>query len=62
MAHQGVLEAHVGVALHLKLLFRVSAQPDLALDELQSKLHCEAGVSLRLLQIWKLLRKLSVRL
>ena len=37
-------------------------QPDLTLAEVQQKLLGEAGVSLSLPQIWKLLRKLGLRL
>jgi transposase len=37
-------------------------QPDLTLAEVQQKLLSEAGVSLSLPQIWKLLRKLGLRL
>ena len=37
-------------------------QPDLTLAEVQQKLLSEAGVSLSLPQVWKLLRKLGLRL
>jgi len=37
-------------------------QPDLTLAEVQQKLRGEAGVSLSLPQVWKLLRKLGLRL
>ena len=37
-------------------------QPDLTLADLQRKLLGEAGISLSLPQVWKLLRKLGVRL
>jgi transposase len=37
-------------------------QPDLTLAEVQQKLLGEAGVSLSLPQVWKLLRKLGLRL
>jgi transposase len=37
-------------------------QPDLTLSEVRQKLLSEAGISLSLPQIWKLLRKLGLRL
>jgi len=41
---------------------RTGQQPDLTLAEVQQKLLGEAGVSLSLPQVWKLLRKLGLRL
>ena len=40
----------------------VTAQPDLTLAEIQAKLLAEAGIALGVPRVWRLLRKLNVRL
>lgn len=40
----------------------VTAQPDLTLAEIQAKLLAEAGITLGVPRVWRLLRKLNLRL
>jgi transposase len=52
----------VAIEKHSQVKSWFVAQPDLTLAEVQQKLLGEAGISLSLPQIWKLLRKLGLRL
>ncbi|MGA9669032.1 MAG: winged helix-turn-helix domain-containing protein, partial [Terracidiphilus sp.] len=60
--HKPGRKPHAGVEAqkHVKAWF--VQQPDLTLAEVQQKLLDQEGVSLSLPQIWKLLRKLGLRL
>jgi transposase len=60
--HQPGRKPRVGEAEGKLVVGWVSAQPDLTLVEIQSKLQAEAGITLGVPRIWVLLRKLHVRL
>jgi transposase len=60
--HKPGRKPHAGVKAQQKVRAWFVQQPDLTLAEVQQKLLSEAGVSLSLPQIWKLLGKLGLRL
>ncbi len=60
--HKPGRKPHAGIEAQQQVRAWFVQQPDLTLAEVQQKLHSEAGVSLSLPQIWKLLRKLGLRL
>jgi transposase len=60
--HKPGRKPHAGVEVQQQVKVWFVQQPDLTLAEVQQKLLGEAGVSLSLPQIWKLLRKLGLRL
>jgi transposase len=60
--HKAGRKPHAGVDAQQQVRAWFVQQPDLTLSEVQQKLLGEAGVSLSLPQIWKLLRKLELRL
>jgi transposase len=62
VAHKPGRKPHAGVEARKQVKSWFVQQPDLTLVEVQKKLRDEADVSLSLPQIWKLLRKLGLRL
>ncbi|MGH3850856.1 MAG: hypothetical protein ACRDRT_14340 [Pseudonocardiaceae bacterium] len=60
--HRPGRKPHAGVEAQRQVTAWIGAQPDLTLAEIQGKLKSESRVALSLPQIWKLLRKLSLRL
>jgi len=60
--HKPGRKPHTGLAAQQQVRAWFVQQPDLTLAEVQQKLLGEAGVSLSLPQVWKLLRKLGLRL
>jgi transposase len=60
--HSPGRKPHAGIDAHQQVRTWFAKQPDLTLSEVQQKLLGEAGVSLSLPQVWKLLRKLGLRL
>jgi transposase len=60
--HKPGRKPHVGIDAQQQVRAWFVQQPDLTLSEVQQKLLGEAGISLSLPQIWKLLRKLELRL
>ena len=62
VAHKPGRKPHVGVKAQQQVRVWFAHQPDLTLAEVQQKLLGKAGVSLSLPQVWKLLRKLGLRL
>jgi transposase len=62
LAHKPGRKPHAGVEAQQQVRTWFVQQPDLTLAEVRQKLLGEAGVSLSLPQVWKLLRKLGLRL
>ena len=62
LPHKPGRKPHAGIEAQQQVKAWFVQQPDLTLAEVQKKLLSEAGVSLSLPQIWKLLRKLGLRL
>jgi transposase len=60
--HRPGRKPHAGIDAQQKVRAWFVQQPDLTLAEVRQKLLGEAGVSLSLPQVWKLLRKLGLRL
>ena len=60
--HKPGRKPHAGVEAQQQVRAWFVQQPDLTLAEVQQKLLSEAGVLLSLPQVWKLLRKLGLRL
>jgi transposase len=60
--HKPGRKPHAGIEVQQQVRAWFVQQPDLTLAEVQQKLLGEAGVSLSLPQVWKLLRKLGLRL
>ena len=60
--HKPGRKPHTGIKAQQQVRVWFVQQPDLTLAEVQQKLLSEAGVSLSLPQVWKLLRKLGLRL
>src|SRR5664279_4564061 len=60
--HKPGRKPHAGVEAQQQVRNWFVQQPDLTLAEVQEKLLGEAGISLSLPQVWKLLRKLRMRL
>jgi transposase len=60
--HKPGRKPHAGVETQQQVRAWFVQQPDLTLAEVRRKLLGEAGVSLSLPQVWKLLRKLGLRL
>jgi len=62
LPHRPGRKPHAGIDAQQQVRAWFVQQPDLTLSEVQQKLLGEAGISLSLPQIWKLLRKLGLRL
>jgi transposase len=62
LPHKPGRKPHAGVEAHQQVRAWFVQQPDLTLAEVQQKLFSETGISLSLPQIWKLLKKLGLRL
>jgi transposase len=62
VAHQPGRKWRAGAEVQRQVMDWVASQPDLTLAQLQAKLHSEAGGSLSLGRIWRLLKKLGLRL
>jgi transposase len=62
LAHKPGRKPHAGIEAQQQVRAWFVQQPDLTLAEVQQKLLGEASVSLSLPQVWKLLRKLGLRL
>jgi len=62
LPHKPGRKPHAGIEAQQQVRTWFVQQPDLTLAEVQQKLLSEAGVSLSLPQVWKLLRKLGLRL
>jgi len=60
--HKPGRKPHAGVEAKKQVKAWFVQQPDLTLAEVQQKLLDQAGISLSLPQVWKLLRKLGLRL
>lgn len=60
--HKPGRKPHAGTEAQQQVRAWFVHQPDLTLAEVQQKLLSETGVSLSLPQVWKLLRKLGLRL
>ena len=60
--HRPGRKRRVGAEVELKVLKWVRDRPSLTLAELQAKLHEEAKVSLGLSTVWRLVRRLGLRL
>ena len=60
--HKPGRKPHAGIEAQQQVRAWFVQQPDLTLAEVQQKLLSEADVSLSLPQVWKLLRKLGLRL
>ena len=60
--HKPGRKPHAGIEAQQQVRAWFVQQPDLTLAEVQQKLLSETGVSLSLPQVWKLLRKLGLRL
>ncbi len=60
--HKPGRKPHAGMKAQQQVRAWFVQQPDLTLAEVQQKLLGKAGVSLSLPQVWKLLRKLGLRL
>ncbi len=62
LAHKPGRKPHAGVEAQQQVRAWFVQQPDLTLAEVQRKLFSETEISLSLPQIWKLLKKLGLRL
>ena len=62
LPHKPGRKPHAGIDAQQQVRSWFVQQPDLTLAEVRQKLFVEAGISLSLPQIWKLLRKLGLRL
>jgi transposase len=62
LPHKPGRKPHAGIEAQQQVRTWFIQQPDLTLAEVQQKLLGEAGVSLSVPQVWKLLRKLGLRL
>ena len=62
LPHKPGRKPHAGIDVQQQVRIWFVHQSDLTLAEVQQKLLGEAGVSLSLPQVWKLLRKLGLRL
>jgi transposase len=62
LPHKPGRKPHAGIEAQQQVRVWFVHQPDLTLAEVQEKLLGEAGISLSLPQVWKLLRKLGLRL
>jgi transposase len=62
LPHKPGRKPHAGMEAQQQVRTWFVQQPDLTLAEVRQKLLGEAGISLSLPQIWKLLRKLGLRL
>jgi transposase len=60
--HKPGRKPHAGIEAQQQVRVWFAHQPDLTLAEVQQKLLGKAGISLSLPQVWKLLRKLGLRL
>ena len=60
--HKPGRKPHAGIEAQQQVRVWFAHQPDLTLAEVQQKLLGKAGISLSLPQVWKLLRKLELRL
>jgi transposase len=62
LPHKPGRKSHAGTDAQQQVRTWFVQQPDLTLAEVKQKLRSEASVSLSLPQVWKLLRKLGLRL
>jgi len=62
LPHKPGRKPHAGIDAQHQVRSWFVQQPDLTLAEVRQKLLGEAGISLSLPQVWKLLRKLGLRL
>lgn len=62
LPHKPGRKPHAGIEAQQQVKTWFVQRPDLTLAEVRQKLLAEAGVSLSLPQVWKLLRKLGLRL
>jgi len=60
--HKPGRKPRVGVEQRELVKTWVASQPDLTLVEIKSKLQTEAGITLGVPRVWRLLRKLNLRL
>ena len=62
VAHHPGRKPHAGAEAQQQVRVWIAAKPDLTLAEIQGKLRSQAAVRLSLPQIWRLLRKMGLRL
>jgi transposase len=60
--HKPGRKPRVGVEQQKLVIAWVASQPDLTLIEIKAKLQTEAGITLGVPRVWRLLRKLNLRL
>ena len=60
--HKPGRKPRVGAEQQKLVIAWVASQPDLTLIEIKAKLQAEAGITLGVPRIWRLLRKLNLRL
>ncbi len=60
--HKPGRKPRVGAEQQKLVITWVASQPDLTLAEIKSKLQAEAGITLGVPRVWRLLRKLNLRL
>jgi transposase len=60
--HKPGRKPRVGAEQQKLVIAWVASQPDLTLVEIQTKLQTEAGITLGVPRVWRLLRKLNLRL
>ena len=60
--HNPGRKPRVGAAQQKLVVAWVATQPDLTLVEIKAKLQTEAGITLGVPRVWRLLRKLNLRL
>jgi transposase len=60
--HKPGRKPRVGVEQQKLVIAWVASQPDLTLAEIKAKLQTEAGITLGVPRVWRLLRKLNLRL
>ena len=60
--HRGGRKPHAGAEAQQQVRAWIAAKPDLTLAEIQDKLRSQAAVGLSIPQIWRLLRRMGLRL
>jgi len=60
--HQPGRKPHAGAEAQQQVRVWIAAKPDLTLAEIQGKLRSQAAVRVSIPQIWRLLRKMGLRL
>ena len=60
--HKPGRKPRVGTEQQKLVIAWVASQPDLTLVEIQAKLKTEAGITLGVPRVWRLLKKLNLRL